>query len=209
MSRAFPVTGGKQIADTLTALGKRIESQAVRAGLTAAGSVIRDEARLRAPKKSGKMAKAIKTGSPRKDQGGNYSISVRLIGEHAFLGMFHEFGVKPHLITAGDSPLSVRALNKRAAKGGIEKRDNGLVKIGGYSARDYTNKAGEVTGSLIINKHFVGYAVFHPGHAAQPFLRPALDAKAEEAVSAFRAKVVAVVEGKTGFNLDAGLDEAA
>ena len=39
-------------------------------------------------------------------------------------------------------------------------------------------------GSLKIGENFVGPVVMHPGHAAKPFLRPALDQKAEEAVNA-------------------------
>jgi hypothetical protein len=59
-----------------------------------------------------------------------------------------------------------------------------------------------------IGDEFVSGIISHPGHAAHPFMRPALDAKAQEAIAAFRSKIVAVVEGKTGFNLDAQ-DEAA
>lgn len=186
MSRNSPVRGGKEIAATLTALGKRVETQAIRSGLTAAGAVVRDEARVRAPKQSGKMAKSIKTGSPRRNQDGSYSVSVRLVGDHAYLGFFHEYGVAAHLIArtaGGEGRVAVR----KAADG-----------KGTITARP-----------LKIGDRYVSGILQHPGHAAHPFLRPALDAKAEDAVEAFRNKVVAVVEGKTGFNLDAGNEEAA
>lgn len=39
-------------------------------------------------------------------------------------------------------------------------------------------------GSLRIGDHFVGASVAHPGASAQPFMRPALDAKGGEAVVA-------------------------
>jgi HK97 gp10 family phage protein len=185
MSKAFPVTGGKEIAATLTALGKRIETQAVRSGLTAGAAVIRDEAKLRAPKKAGAMSKSIKTGSPRKNEDGSYSVSVRLVGPHAFLGFFHEYGVRPHLIASTGKGQGRVAVRKAAEGSGTV--DNGTMKIG---------------------DEFVSGIISHPGHAAQPFMRPALDAKAQEAIAAFRSKIVAVVEGKTGFNLDAQ-DEAA
>jgi hypothetical protein len=44
-------------------------------------------------------------------------------------------------------------------------------------------------GSLKIGEHFVGSVVMHPGHSAKPFLRPALDQKAEEAVNAMGAYI--------------------
>jgi hypothetical protein len=44
-------------------------------------------------------------------------------------------------------------------------------------------------GSLTIGGNFVGPVVMHPGHAAKPFLRPALDQKAEEAVNAMGAYI--------------------
>lgn len=39
-------------------------------------------------------------------------------------------------------------------------------------------------GSLRIGEHFVGAAVHHPGAAAQPYMRPALDARGMDAVLA-------------------------
>lgn len=186
MSKAFPVTGGKEIAATLTALGKRIESQAIRQGLTAGAAVVRDEARVRAPKESGLMARGIKTGSPRKNQDGSYSVSVRLTGKHAFLGFFHEYGVAAHLIArtgAGEGRVAVR----KAAEG-----------TGTVTAR-----------AMRLGDRYVSGIIRHPGHAAHPFMRPALDAKAQEAIAAFRNRVISVVEGKTGYNMAAGVDEAA
>jgi HK97 gp10 family phage protein len=194
MSRTSPVRGGKEIAATLTALGKRIETQAVRSGLTAAGGVIRDEARVRAPKRTGKMAKSIKTGSPRRNQDGTFSVSVRLVGDHAFLGLFHEYGVRPHFISGGDSGKSANLLTRAGA--------SGIDVVARKAGKDQP----EV---LSIDGKYISGAVHHPGHAAHPFMRPALDAKADEAVAAFRDKIVAVVEGKTGYNIDAAADEAA
>ena len=39
------------------------------------------------------------------------------------------------------------------------------------------------------SENFVGAVVMHPGHAAKPFLRSALDQKAEEAVGAMGAYI--------------------
>lgn len=183
----FPVKGLKELDAYLSALPKKLETGAYRAGLTAAAAVIRDEAKLRAPKQTGKMARAIRSGSPRKNQDGTFSIRVSLDkGDHGFLGLFHEFGVSPHLIAAtgkGEGRVAIR--KAKEGKGTIERH---VLKIG---------------------DDFVSGIISHPGHPAQPFLRPALDAKAKEAVMAFRGRIVAYIEGKTGFNADAAMSEAA
>lgn len=185
----IPVKGLKELDAYLSALPKKLQTGAYRAGLTAAAAVVRDEARVRAPKRTGKMAKAIRSGSPRQNQDGTFSIRVSLDkGEHGFLGLFHEFGVSPHLIAStgkGEGRVAIRK-----AKDGKGKVAAGVLKIG---------------------DDFVSGIISHPGHRAQPFMLPALDAKAKEAVEAFRGRIVAYIEGKTGFNAGAplGLDEAA
>ncbi len=178
MSKAYPVEGLKQLDAYLSALPKNMQTGAYRAGLTAAARVIREEARLRAPRKTGKLAKAIRSGSPRRNQDGSFSISVSLRGQHAFLGRFFEYGVAPHYITAGDSDLSARKLTQAVRREGSSDVSSGALKIG----------ANYVTG-----------AVLHPGIRPHPFLRPALDVKADEAVQAFAERIRAYIEGKTGF----------
>jgi HK97 gp10 family phage protein len=171
MSRDFPVTGLADVLDRLSQIGGSLETQAIKSGLTAGAAIVRDEARRNVPRKSGKLAKAIVSGSPRKLQDGNYSIT----NDHAFIGLFLEFGAAAHMIG----------------------RKSGKGVIGGSTV-------------LKVGDRFVSGPVQHPGIAPRPFMRPALDTKAEEVIQAFRAKIIAVVEGKTGFTLDAPiLDEAA
>jgi HK97 gp10 family phage protein len=184
MSRDMPVSGLKELDAFLSALPKNMQKAAYRQALTAAAAPIRDEAKLLAPKESGKMAKAIKTGSPRQNPDGTFSISIRLDGEHSFLGLFHEYGVRPHLIAStgkGEGRVAVR----KAFEG------NGTINAG----------------VMRIGDDFVSGIISHPGHSAHPFMRPALDAKADEAVQAFAAKIRSYLEGKTGFA--APMDEAA
>lgn len=195
MSQQFPVKGLKELGAYLSALPVRMEKQAYRQALTAAARPIRDEARLLAPKQTGKMARSIKTGSPRQNQDGTFQISIRLDpkgNNHAFLGLFHEYGVAPHFIAAGDSGLSPRLLTRKARAGGV--------------TGDVERQA------LKIGENYITGGVMHPGHRAQPFMRPALDAKADEAVQAFAGRIRAYLEGvksKTGYDVIAGLDEAA
>lgn len=187
MTKQFPVSGLKELDAYLSALPANMQKQAYRQALTAAAKPIRDEARLLAPKQSGKMAKSIKTGSPRQNQDGTFSVTIRLAGEHAFLGLFHEYGVAPHFISAGDSGVSARLLTRSARRGGVM----------GDTERQ----------ALKIGDNYISGEVFHPGHRAQPFMRPALDTRADDAVKAFAGKIRSYLEGKTGFV--APVDEAA
>lgn len=185
MSKQFPVTGLRELDAYLSALPKNMQTGAYRAGLTAAAAVVRDEARMRAPRKSGKLAKSIRSGSARRNPDGTFSITVGPRGkEHAFLGLFHEFGVRPHYIARtgkGEGRVAVRK-----AKEGTGKINARAMKIG---------------------DDFVSGIISHPGFIARPFLRPALDIRADEAVQAFAQRIRDYIEGKTGFV--APLDEAA
>lgn len=185
MSKQFPVAGLRELDRFLSAFPKNMQKGAYRAGLTAAARPIRDEARLRAPKQTGKMAKAIKTGSARQNPDGTFSVSIRLDGEHSFLGLFHEYGVAPHLIARTGKGEGRVAVRKAAVGEGTIQ--GGVMKIG---------------------DDFVSGIISHPGHAARPFMRPALDAKADEAIKAFGDKIRAYMEGKAGF-VAPMMDEAA
>ena len=169
--------GGKELMAFLDALPERLRKNAVRASLTAAAAVIRDQARANAPRETGKMAKAIKSGRPNVNQDGTVSVKVRMRGEHSFLGTFIEYGTSPHFISAGDSGKSPRLLTRSAKNGGMNT-DGGALKIG---------------------NNYVTGAVWHPGIPAKPFLRPALDQKANEAINAFGAKMRTYLKDRTGF----------
>lgn len=183
MARNIPVKGLAELDRFLSLLPKRIETGAYRAALTAAAAPVRDRARENAAKRSGKMARAIRTGSPRKNRDGTFSVRVSLKGPHAFLGLFQEYGVARHLIARtgpGEGRVAIRK-----AKEGKGKVQNGVMKIGG---------------------DFVSGIIEHPGHGAHAFLRPALDAMAEEALVAFRARLMSYLEGKVPVSIS--LDEA-
>lgn len=186
MSREFPVTGLNDVLAVITAMGGRLETAGFRQALTAAAKPITMEARERAPKKSGRMAKGIKTGSPRKNQDGTYSIQISAGGQDGYLALFHEFGTLPHPI-ARTGPKEGRVALRKAAAGDGEVK-GGVMKIG---------------------DDFVSGIITHPGERERPFMRPALDAKAEEAVAAFGNKLKAFVEAKSGYAVPETEDEAA
>ena len=186
MANAVPVKGLRELDRYLSALPKNMQTGAYRAALTAAARPIRDEARLRAPKETGVMAKGIRTGSARRNADGTFSISISVTGPHGYLGLFHEYGTSPHYINAGDSGMSARRLTRAAMDGG------------------YSDVESRV---LVINGKYVTGTVTHPGNRPQPFMRPALDIRAQEATNAFAARIRQYLEAKTGFA--APLPEAA
>lgn len=192
MTSQFPVKGLKELDAYLSALPKNMQKDAYRAGLVAAAAVIRDEARLLAPKATGVYAKSIKSGSARQNQDGSFSITVRPAGPHGYLGLFHEYGVAPHFIAAGDADVSAKTLNRSAKRGNV---------VGDVERQ-----------ALKIGDNYITGTITHPGHRATPHFRPALDNKADEAVQAFAGRIRAYLEGvksKTGYDVIAGLDEAA
>jgi hypothetical protein len=129
------------------------------------------------------MARSIKSGSARQNPDGTFSIKVSLRGKHAFLGLFHEYGAMPHLIAStgkGEGRVAVR----KAVDAG--EKIGGVIKIG---------------------ERFVSGVIHHPGTHARPFMRPALDLAADDAVRAFAARIRDYIEGKSG--LAVPLDDAA
>ena len=188
MSRNSPVSGGRALEAALNAVGKRIATQAIRSGLTAAANPVMAEAKLRASGWSPKVAAAITKGSSRKNQDGTFSIRIYVDERKpdGYLGLFGEYGVAPHLI----------------------------ARTGAKQGRVAVRKAAEGSGSvnlrpMKIGDRFVSGIIHHPGHAAHPFMRVALDTTVDASIAAFRSKVVSVIENKTGFNALAGMDEAA
>lgn len=190
MSREIGLKGGKELMEFLEAFPTKLQKGALRAGATAAAKPIRDQARANA---KGRIKKTIKTSSPRIDQNGTLSVKVQLRGPNAFIGTFLEYGVAPHIIAprdarpmgANNKPMSNRLLTKAGKRGGITDAGGGVLKIG---------------------EHFVAGAVQHPGFAAKPFLRPALDTKADEAIKAFGERLRSYLQSKTAFTAPVTLE---
>jgi HK97 gp10 family phage protein len=163
--------GGPELLAFLDQLPTKLVKKVMRGAMRAGARPIQKEARLRIPKKSGLSAKSIKIDTSIRD--GVVKATVKMTGKHSYVGPLIEHGVAPHFISvdpgqtasAGSLPLIGRGTRK------------GKISVGGVNAR-------VKRGSLVINGKFVGGTVHHPGVAAHPFMRPALDTKAEEAVNA-------------------------
>lgn len=157
--------GGAELDRFLAELPVNLVRKVMRGAALAGAGVIRDEARVRVRRKSGKTAKAIKT-SARVAPDGQIVAKVKLRGAHSFVGYLLESGVLPHLIAVSDSLRPERMTRHGARKTSIRTMNQMMKR-----------------GSLVIGGQFIGQSVLHPGFAATPFLRPALDAKADEAIN--------------------------
>lgn len=177
-SNSLPITGVDDLEKFLAALPANMRRNAVNSGLRAAARVMINEIRARAPKETGKLAKSFSSTSPTREPDGSIRVTVRPKGEHAFLALFHEYGVAPHLIKISDDLAAQTEAKLRPSKRGRSRK----------TVTRYANELVE-SGSLKIGENFVGDMVQHPGHAARPFIRPAFDAKASDAVAAFTAQI--------------------
>lgn len=158
------INGGRELNALLQQLPVEVETKILRNALARAANVVRDEARERAPIETGDLRDAIK--SSRNTKGGQVIAKVKLLGEHSFLGYFFEFGVAPHLIKVAED-----------AKPTKQKRDGRVVPLSMGTINKMVGR-----GSLVIGGNFVGPMVMHPGISPQPFMRPAMDAKAAAAI---------------------------
>jgi len=120
-------------------------------------------------------------------RGGLIIARVLLDGPGAYVGRWLEYGTDPHFISVDPAyrdGMTARRINKR-------------VK-GGDTALHAT---------LMINGRPVGTTVYHPGAAAHPFLRPALDTKQAEAVAAAQAYIKSRVTRAGIVGSDGGSNE--
>lgn len=197
MSNSFPVKGLRELDNFLSAFPKNLQKGAVRSGLRAAAAIIRDEARFLAPHRTGKYARSIKTGSPRQNQDGTFSVTVRTDprgNNHAFLGLFFEYGVAPHLIRARGSLATTKKGANAVGVGDVVLSS----RIATRKARNEGLGSDVETRALKIGNNFVSGAVLHPGFSPKPHFRPALDNKAQEAVRAFADQITNYLHGKVG-----------
>lgn len=194
--------GGPEVLAFLEAFPKRVQQNALRSAMIAGARIIRDEARANVPVSSGAVRSTIKTSSPRAFAGDKATVKVKLLGYESYIGYFLEYGVAQHFVTPGDSQYHVKTLNRRTTLAGAEKQSNGMVKVNGSTyVRTFQTKDGPEDRVLKIGNHFVGGAILHPGFAARPFLRPALDRMSDAAVAAIGARLAEYLKDKTGFSM--------
>ncbi len=162
--------GGPELLRLLDELPKNLERNVIRGGLRAGAKVIQQHAKANVPVRTGQLKRTIGIGT--RAEGAKLSSYIKLRGKGSYLGVFVEYGVAPHLISVSNAYMPVRETRHGPRPVSIGKMNKMLRR-----------------GNLKIGENFVGPVVMHPGHAAKPFLRPALDQKAEEAVNAMGAYI--------------------
>lgn len=164
------IKGGRQLFDFLQQLPVKLERNVMRAALRAGGNVIRDEARNNVPVKLGALKKSIRVSTGSK--GGTVRATVKAGDKKAFYAQMVEYGTKPHLIKVDDQDRPVNY--RQSAK---------LGRTVLTSIRTINRN------SLRIGSNFVGPKVEHPGAKPTPYLRPAVDMKSGDAITAVGAKI--------------------
>lgn len=148
------LSGRSGVSRYLRDAPERIARKLLRGAAKEAVNIIADDARLRCI--DSEVAAAIKTTTKVGD--GVVTGKVLVKGPNAYRAPWLEYGTAPHFISVDDSQR----------QGMSAGRINTLAKAG----------------TLVINGKPVGRTVYHPGARPFPFLRPALDAKHDEAVRA-------------------------
>lgn len=160
------VKGLAQLQRFLDTLPAKMEKNIMTGALRAGARPILLDARSRIHSRSGELAAGLRV-SVRARQG---KITARIVASGGKRSenkpIWVEFGTRPHFISVTESD---RPINPKASS-----RAGHVVRV----AISTINK------HLRIGTRFVGPSVFHPGAKRSPFLRPAMDAKATEALIA-------------------------
>lgn len=148
------VRGRSEVKRFIAQLPGEIERKLLRGAGRAAAKVVAEEAKDRSI--SDEVSSAIRIRVSTTDGGVVAKVQVR--GPGAYIAPWLEYGTSAHFIRVDDSQREGMSVGR------INRLHN--------------------EGSLVIAGKFVGSSVFHPGARPHPFLRPALDVKADAAFAA-------------------------
>ena len=152
------VTGGAELAAALQQFGANIERNMMRGALRSGAQVIAEEAKSRVPVDSGELKDSIRVRAGR----------IRN-------------GKVMYYVQAGSS----KPIKKKGPNGKVEYKNPWYAHLVEFGVRAHViiaggaTKAGKVLASAA---RVLGEKVDHPGTQAKPFMRPALDNKADDAI---------------------------
>lgn len=175
------VTGLADLQKLLDTLPAKLEANVMRGALRAGANVIKEQAKVNVP--------VGKPGTRNAERYGAYAGALR---DSIRVGARIKGGTVTAYIKAGGK-----------TKGGADAYYATMVEFGTKPHYITINGSGKEAGranyrSLVIGGQFVGPYVAHPGARSRPFMRPAMDAKATEAVVAaaeYMKKRLATKEG--------------
>ena len=165
MASETHVKGLAELQKFLDQLAPKIERNVVRGALRAGMNVVKPVAQANVRSVSGLLASGLKVGT--RARGGTVRARLRASGEHDYIAVMVEYGTRAHFISVQESekPINLRA----------SVRQGRLVR----ASMTTINR-----NVLMIGANFVGPTVHHPGAKPHPFMRPALDGQAQNAVVA-------------------------
>lgn len=138
-------------------------TKVLRGAARAGGDVIAEEAKLRS--RSDYVSENIVANSQIEADHIRVTVTVKP-GYARSMAIWMEYGTSPHFISVDDQ-----------------------VRQGRTARRINRNGDAEFKATLVINGKPVGSTVYHPGAQPFPFLRPARDTKAGEAIAAAQAHI--------------------
>lgn len=185
MNDLMHVKGLSALARALETLPARIEANVMRGAMRAGAKVIATDAKARVNRISGALADSIRYGVKLERAQGRIKAYVRAGGKGpAWYARLVESGTRAHLVSVREQDRPTR-LTRRGVRAVSMRTLNRMVQ----------------RGSLRIGSSFVGPVVQHPGARPKPFLRPALDARALDAVVAVREYVRRRLAQKHGIDV--------
>jgi HK97 gp10 family phage protein len=157
------IKGGAELQKFLDQLPAKMEANVMRSALRAGAKVIADEAKANVPVKDGDLRDSIKV-STRLSRG-VVTATVKAGSKKAWYWRFVEFGTASHYISVQESekPINTRRGANFGKAVSMTTINRNVLRIG---------------------SRFIGPTVMHPGAKARPFMRPALDGKANDALEA-------------------------
>lgn len=171
MDNSKHIKGLADLQKFLDVLPVKIEKNIMRGALRAGMNVVKPDAQSRINNVSGNLAASLKVGT--RARRGRVTSNLRSRSSRAEvpqnLDLWLEYGTRPHFISVQDSE---KPINRR-----LSVRRGTLVRASMSTVNRYVR-------SLKISGRFIGPTVFHPGARPKPFMRPALDAQASNAVVA-------------------------
>lgn len=169
MATDIHVSGLRELNEFLDTLPAKIAANIMRGAFREGIRQIQPHAMTSIHPVSGLLAAYLKIGT-RVRRDGTVMAYLKTTGPHAYLAGWVEFGTRPHFISVAEEEKNV---NVRRS-----------IKLGRLVRESMTTINRRV---LRIGQTFVGPTVHHPGAKPHPFMRPALDAHAQEAVMAAAA----------------------
>ena len=168
MDATFEITGLKELQAAMQQLPARIERNIMSGAIAAGTRVVLAETKVRAPDPNIKAALASRQKKARKGEIIREIYLKQKKGRDTFYAKFFEFGTASYYTGKG---RSVRKPYK------IPKKPGKVLSIGG---------------------NLVSKQIIHPGIKPQPFLRPALDIKSQEAIRTMAAYIRLRLPMETG-----------